>query len=130
MQWELKELERKEYEMLERKQKKINTELDQATKERIFKREEELFRKRHELMFTKKWEDEERYLRIERAKYQIAEGKYEKVESKLNHQTKAACGKVREKFKEGKDQKKDAMTFGGKLIGPTVRAQVAWRKGL
>lgn len=116
--------------MLERKHKKLSSEVDQATKERIFKREEELFRKRHELVFTKKCEDEERMLRVERAKYQIAESKYDKVESKLGHQTKAASAKTREKFKEGKDQRKDAMTFGGRLIGPTVRAQVAWRKGL
>lgn len=57
-------------------------------------------------------------------------GKYDKVESKLNHQTKAAKEKARQKFQMGKDSKKDAMTFGGQLIGPTIRAQPAWRKGL
>ena len=60
----------------------------------------------------------------------IADQKYEKVESRLGQQTKAAKGKARDKFKEGKDDRKDAMTFGGQLMGPSVRAMPAWRKGL
>ena len=64
-------------------------------------------------------------MRIERAKHQIASGKYENIESKLNHQTKATSAKVREIFKEDKDQKKDVMTFNGIIIRATVRTQVA-----
>lgn len=59
-----------------------------------------------------------------------AESKYDKVESRLNNQTKALQGKKRDKFKTGVDQGRDAMTFGGQVLAPHVRAQPAWRKGL
>jgi hypothetical protein len=60
----------------------------------------------------------------------MKEDQFQKVESKLDHQTKAAMGKKRGKFQEGVDDRKDAMTFGGKLIGPSMRAMPSWRKGL
>jgi len=52
-----------------------------------------------------------------------------KVESKLNEETKAMKDKKREKFKPG-DDKKDAMTMGGNLLGVSVRALPFWRQGI
>lgn len=130
IQKELTDEQKKEMEQLERKRRRLKTQQDQITKERIFKREEDQFRRRAELVINKRCVEEEQQMRLERAKFLIAESKYDKVESKLNHQTKAAKGKFREKFKEGVDDKKDAMTFGYKLTGPSLRAQPVWRKGL
>mmetsp|Transcript_17044 Transcript_17044/g.14990 ORF Transcript_17044/g.14990 Transcript_17044/m.14990 type:complete len:182 (+) Transcript_17044:364-909(+) len=120
----------KEMEKLEKIKKRQRYEDDQTTRERIFKREEDLFRKRAELVISKKCVEEEQLMRLERTKFLAAEGKYDKVESRLNKVTKTQKGKTREKFKAGVDDKRDAMTFGGKLTGPSMRAQPAWRKGL
>jgi len=117
-------------EKLEKIKKRQRYEDDQTTRERIFKREEDLFRKRAELVISKKCVEEEQLMRLERTKFLAAEGKYDKVESRLNKVTKTQKGKTREKFKAGVDDKRDAMTFGGKLTGPSMRAQPAWRKGL
>ena len=130
LQKELKEEQKKEMERLEKIKRRQKYEQDQATRERIFKREEDLFRKRAELVITKKCIEEEKQMRLERTKFMNAEGKYDKVESRLNQVTKAAKGKNRDKFKAGVDDKKDAMTFGGQLVGPSMRAQPSWRKGL
>ena len=54
----------------------------------------------------------------------------EKVESKLLVETKAAKEKKREKFDETKDQKKDAMTMGGNVLGIGTRALPFWRQGV
>ena len=130
LQKELKEEQKKEIQKLERIKKRQKFEQDQATRERIFKREEDLFRKRAELVIGKKCIEEEQLMRLERTKLMLQESKYDKIESRLNKVTTAAKGKNREKFKAGVDAKKDAMTFGGNIIVPTIRAQPSWRKGL
>ena len=127
---ELEQEQKERLEMIEKKKRKRKIIEDQITRERIFKREEDLFRKRAEMVIVKKCEQEENAARFERTRYTVHNEKYYNVESKLSHETKAAKGKAREKFKEGKDQKKDAMTFGGQLLSTTVRAQPSWRKGL
>lgn len=38
--------------------------------------------------------------------------------------------KKREKFDPNKEQKKDAMTMGGNVLGVSVRALPFWRQGL
>ena len=130
LQKELQHEEKQEIAKLERKHRQQKLRDDQETKERIFKREEDQFRRRAELVITKKCIEEEQQMRLERTKFLLAESKFDKVESKLGHETKAAQGKKRGKFKVGTDEKKDAMTFGGRLTGPSVRAQPSWRKGL
>ncbi|CAI2365034.1 unnamed protein product [Moneuplotes crassus] len=135
LQKELKEQQKKEISKLERIKKRHKYEQDYETRQRIYRREEEHFRKRAELVISKKgipnsYTEEEQALRMKRAKLLQKDDKYANVESRLNKVTKAAQGKNREKFKEGVDDRKDAMTFGGQLRGPTVRAQPAWRKGL
>lgn len=62
----------------------------------------------------------------------ISKGLKDKAESRLNHETKAAKEKKRDKFDEAKDQKRDAMTMGGKLplLGGFSRAMPQWRQGL
>jgi len=52
-----------------------------------------------------------------------------KVESRVGHETAAITGKKRDKFKDG-DAKKDAMTFGGNLLGIAHWAIPTWRKGI
>lgn len=54
----------------------------------------------------------------------------DKVESRLNQETKAAKDKKREKFDESKDNRKEAMTMGGNLLGVSVRAMPFWRQGV
>lgn len=51
----------------------------------------------------------------------------EKVESKLNIETKAMKDKKREKYDPNRDGKKDAMTMGGNVLGLAVRAMPLWR---
>lgn len=60
----------------------------------------------------------------------MSKGLKEKVESKLNAETKAMKDKKREKFDAQKDKGKDAMTMGGNLLGVSVRAMPFWRQGL
>ena len=48
----------------------------------------------------------------------------------MNVETKAMKDKKREKFDITKDQKKDAMTMGGNLLGLSTRAMPFWRQGL
>lgn len=52
------------------------------------------------------------------------------VESRLNQETKAIKDKKRDKFDENKDQRRDAMTMGGNVLGVSVRAMPMWRAGL
>jgi len=49
------------------------------------------------------------------------------VGSRLNQETKAMKDKKREKFDENKDQRRDAMTMGGNVLGVSVRAMPMWR---
>ena len=52
----------------------------------------------------------------------------DKVESKVGVETVAIQAKKRGKFDEKKgDQKKDAMTMGGNLLGISTRAMPQWR---
>lgn len=56
-----------------------------------------------------------------------SKGMKDKVESRLNQETKAIKDKKREKFDEKKDTRRDAMTMGGNLLGVSVRAMPLWR---
>jgi hypothetical protein len=60
----------------------------------------------------------------------VSKGLKDRVESRLNQETKAMKDKKRDKFDENKDQKKDAMTMGGNVLGVSVRAMPMWRAGL
>jgi hypothetical protein len=64
---------------------------------------------------------------MEQLKEKMSKGLKDKVESKLNQETKAAKDKKRDKFDEAKDKKRDAMTMGGNLLGLPVRAMPMWR---
>ena len=57
----------------------------------------------------------------------VSKNMKDKVESRLNQETKAMKDKKREKFDENKDQRRDAMTMGGNLLGVSVRAMPFWR---
>ena len=57
----------------------------------------------------------------------MSKGIKERVESRLNQETKAIKDKKRDKFDENKDQRKDAMTMGGNVLGVSVRAMPLWR---
>lgn len=58
----------------------------------------------------------------------ISKSKYDKVESRIGQATTAMASKKREKFNADRDQRKDAQTFGGNLLGVPMRVQPAWRK--
>ena len=45
----------------------------------------------------------------------------------FNNIVKDAAAKKREKFDENKDQRRDAMTMGGNVLGVSVRAMPMWR---
>lgn len=60
----------------------------------------------------------------------MSKGLMEKVESKLNEETKAAKDKKRTKFDGSKESKKDAMTMGGNILGLPIRALPMWRQGI
>jgi hypothetical protein len=60
----------------------------------------------------------------------VSRGLKDKVESRLNQETKAIKQKKRDKFDEKKDQRKDAMTMGGNVLGVSVRAMPMWRAGI
>ena len=64
-----------------------------------------------------------------RSKRPASANRFQEVQSKLNSETAAMQGKKRDKFKEG-DQRKDAMTMGGNLLGIAHRAIPTWRKGI
>jgi hypothetical protein len=57
----------------------------------------------------------------------VSKGVKDRVESRLNHETKAMKDKKRDKFDENKDRKRDAMTMGGNVLGVSVRAMPMWR---
>ena len=98
-------------------------------KARISAREEEMFRKKHDHIHAKVFEKEEQEVKVKLASQSIA-SKYAKVESRVNEETKTAQGKKREKFDSKRESGKDALTFGGQLLGTGLRAQVAWRRGI
>jgi hypothetical protein len=60
----------------------------------------------------------------------VSKGVNDRVESRLNQETKAMKDKKREKFDENKDLKRDAMTMGGNVLGVSVRAMPMWRQGI
>ena len=60
----------------------------------------------------------------------VSKGMKDKVESRLNQDTQAIKDKKREKFDENKDQRRDAMTMGGNVLGLSVRAMPMWRQGI
>jgi hypothetical protein len=67
---------------------------------------------------------------MEMAYEKVSRGLKDKVESRLNQETKAIKQKKRDKFDEKKDQRKDAMTMGGNVLGVSVRAMPMWRAGI
>lgn len=64
---------------------------------------------------------------MEQAYEKASKGLKDKVESRLNHETKAMKDKKRDKFDVNKDTKRDAMTMGGNLLGVSVRTMPMWR---
>ncbi len=64
---------------------------------------------------------------MEQAFEKVSKGIKERVESRLNQETKAIKDKKRDKCDENKDQRKDAMTMGGNVLGVSVRAMPLWR---
>ena len=60
----------------------------------------------------------------------VSKGMKDRVESRLNQETKAMKDKKREKFDENKDERRDAMTMGGNVLGVSVRAMPMWRQGI
>ena len=75
---------------------------------------------------------EEKEQRLGEVFEKVSKGLKDKAESRLNYETKAVKYKKRDKFDENKDQKRDAMTMGGKLpmLGGFTRAMPQWRQGL
>jgi len=112
------------------KRKKKEQILSQEQRERIWKREEEIFIKKHQLIVTKQQEKEEKEARMVDVFEKASKGVKDRVESKLNHETQAMKDKKREKFDENKDQRRDAMTMGGNVLGVSVRAMPMWRQGI
>ena len=126
----IKELDKERDKALQEMEKKRKKRLLSANdKARISAREEELFRKKHEHINAKVFEKEDHDVKIKLAGQSIA-NKYAKVESRVNEETKTAQGKKREKFDSKRDSGKDALTFGGQLIGTGLRQQASWRRGI
>lgn len=109
------------------KRKKREQIINQEQRERIWKREEDIFIKKHQLIIQKQIEKEEQEHRIENAYEKVSKDIKERVGSRLNQETKAMKDKKREKFDENKDQRRDAMTMGGNVLGVSVRAMPMWR---
>jgi|LauGreDrversion4_2_1035121.scaffolds.fasta_scaffold116124_1 hypothetical protein len=104
--------------------------MSQEQRERIWKREEEIFIKKHQMIVTKQQEKEEKEARMVEVFEKVSKGVKDRVESRLNQETKAIKDKKRDKFDENKDQRRDAMTMGGNVLGVSVRAMPMWRQGL
>lgn len=67
---------------------------------------------------------------MENAYEKVSKDIKERVGSRLNQETKAMKDKKRDKFDENKDQRRDAMTMGGNVLGVSVRAMPMWRQGI
>ena len=89
-----------------------------------------MFIKKHQLIIQKQVCKEEQEMRREQM-YEKASGDIkDRVASRLNQETKAMKDKKRDKFDENKDQRRDAMTMGGNVLGVSVRAMPMWRQGI
>lgn len=82
------------------------------------------------MIINKQLQKEEQELRMEQAYEKVSKGIKDRVESRLNQETKAIKDKKREKFDDNKDIRRDAMTMGGNVLGVSVRAMPMWRQGI